>query len=140
LINCDIIIADSQKILGDHVRESFLNAHNRIRDRHKIQRLEWDYDLAEYAKEWSRELAHTCSASRSDNEVTGYGENVYQNWGSRVYTPRQIVFKWVGLREDEYHQIVHPETRKLGCSLTVCKDRFSYATAAIYVCEYYPKF
>jgi len=150
MVNCDIMIAESNETLNEFIKEDYLKAHNRARKRVGVPPLKWDEELAAYAKAWSDKLSEDCRMVHSKG--SGFGENIAMTWGSRLYTARQVVKMWVSEKkyydydsnecEDgrvcgHYTQVVWRNTKKLGCGYSLCKNMKNYPVAAIYVCEYF---
>jgi hypothetical protein len=132
------MIAESEKVLNDYTRESFLKAHNQVRKDNNLIPLNWDPKLALFAKSWLSHLSKKCQLFSSNSEYTGYTENIDQKWGSRVYTPFQIVRKWTLYKGLKYKNMIWPKTTKLGCAYALCKDPGSAATSTLYACYYSP--
>lgn len=139
-----------------------LDAHNRVRAKHKLQPLKWSDKLAAYSQDWSNHLGKDQSCKMYHRSGTPqYGENLYissakiwklgQQETSREknrVTIRDVVKVWTdeerwynynsnscqpGQQCGHYTQVVWRDTTEVGCAVTYCPDK-----SQTWVCSYNP--
>lgn len=118
-------------VLREHVRDNFLKYHNLERERYDRPAFKWSERLAANAMQNARDLGAICWA----NDWAQLTSNVYQQWGARVYFPRQVVASWMDELDTKENILFRP-FKFIGCGYAPCRDEFSYATAVIYVCHF----
>lgn len=129
-----------------------------------LPELAWSPELAEFAQEWSDELASRCGVIEHRDQ-NRYGENIALRGSTRVtepFSPEEAVAGWAA--EDacwefgtiqgsercdavcaadinsngcgHYTQIIWQNTRHVGCGYSTCQaERFTYE---VWVCNYDP--
>lgn len=132
------------------VPERLLAAHNAERRRVGTPPLQWGDALAAEAGVWARELVNT-GRWEHDPAQHGDGENLWTGWGSRVWTPEEMVADWVAEKRDYVHgvfpnvsrtgdwtavghytQIIARRTTHVGCAIASRGDR------SVLACRYSP--
>lgn len=131
LIGFFALHCSAKGVLKEHIRERFLKHHNLQRVVYDREPLEWNERLAANAMQNARELGSVCWA----NDWAAPGVNVYQQWGARIYQPRQVVREWM-YEDDTKENVLYKPYRFMGCGYVSCQDKWSYATAVIYVCHF----
>lgn len=126
--------------------------------------LSWSQDLADFAQEWSDNLASRCGVIEHRNQRS-YGENIALRSSTRVtqpFSPREVVAGWAAeeacwdfgtIQGSErcdaacaadinssgcghYTQIIWRDTERVGCGYSSCVDE--RLTFEIWVCNYDP--
>ncbi len=135
-----------------------LEAHNRIRAKHKVPALKWSDKLAKYSQQWANQMGTGNSCKMYHRSGTPpYGENLYRStaivWsdGRREISPvtiKNVVKAWTdeerwynyrnnrcqpGRQCGHYTQAVWKETTEVGCAIKVCNDK-----SQTWVCSYNP--
>ncbi|KAG6498471.1 pathogenesis-related protein 1A-like [Zingiber officinale] len=130
---------------GQDVRE-YLQAHNQVRVAEGEAPLEWDPEVARYARRWASNRRLDCAMVHSQGP---YGENIF--WGAvgASWTPDLAVDAWAeeaayydratntceeGQMCGHYTQMVWNSTAKVGCALVECFADAGY----IVICNYDP--
>ncbi|MEE9328025.1 MAG: CAP domain-containing protein [Cocleimonas sp.] len=137
--------------------EGMLNAHNRVRAKHRLKPLKWSNKLQHYSQQWANQLGRGSHCSIKHRSQTPYGENLYRSgavrWsdGRREVSPvtiRQVVKAWTdeerwydykrnrcqsGKKCGHYTQAVWRDTTEVGCAMKVCADK-----SQTWVCSYNP--
>jgi hypothetical protein len=127
-----------------------LAAHNAERRRVGTPALQWDDALAVEAEVWARELVDT-GRWEHDPEQHGHGENLWTGWGSRIWTPEEMVADWAAEKRDyvrgvfpnvsrtgqwtavgHYTQLVWRGTTHVGCAIA------SRGNRSVLACRYSP--
>ena len=127
-----------------------LAAHNVERRRVGTPPLQWDDALAAEADVWARALVDT-GRWEHDPAQHGHGENLWTGWGSRVWTPEEMVADWAAEKRHyvrgvfpnvsrtgdwtavgHYTQIVSRGTTHVGCAIASRGDR------SVLACRYSP--
>ena len=139
-----------------------LDAHNRVRAKHRLPSLKWSYKLAAYSQQWADRLGKGSRCKMRHRRGTPpYGENLY--WSSPTVwtegdtevaretnriTIREVVKVWTdeerwydynrnscqpGRRCGHYTQVVWRDTTEVGCAMKVCADQ-----SQTWVCSYNP--
>lgn len=127
-----------------------LAAHNVERRRVGTPPLQWDDALAVEAGVWARELVDT-GRWEHDPAQHGHGENLWTGWGSRVWTPEEMVADWAAEKRDyvrgvfpnvsrtgewtavgHYTQLVWRGTTHVGCAIA------SRGNRSVLACRYSP--
>ncbi|KAG6505571.1 pathogenesis-related protein PRB1-3-like [Zingiber officinale] len=113
------------------VRE-FLLAHNRVRGALREKPLQWDRNLARFARRWANQRRRNCDMVHS---MGPYGENLFWGGAGADWTAVQAVEEWAKEAEDydrdsnecapgkmcgHFTQLVWNETDKVGCALVNC--------------------
>lgn len=125
--------------LDEYVSESFLRAHNKIRQRHKLPDYKWNESLGLEARRIAMNLSDICYGGTSFP-----GINVSQSFGSRPVSLGQVVHDWYSNRCIDrsschgYNNILSSTVKMIGCSYAFCRDAGSYAVSGLYVCIYDP--
>lgn len=141
-------------------------AHNAARAELEVSlpELEWSEELAEFAQQWSDDLASRCGVieHRAQNR---YGENIAVRGSSRLiapFSPEEAVAGWVAEEAcwdfgtingsercdlecaadintngcGHYTQVIWQSTRRVGCGYSTCPaDGFTFE---VWVCNYDP--
>lgn len=135
-----------------------LEAHNKIRAKHKVPALKWSDKLAKYSQQWANKMGTGNSCKMYHRSGTPpYGENLYRStaivWsdGRREISPvtiKEVVKAWTneerwynyrnnscqpGRQCGHYTQAVWKETTEVGCAIKVCNDK-----SQTWVCSYNP--
>jgi len=135
-----------------------LEAHNKIRAKHKVPALKWSDKLAKYSQQWANQMGTGGSCKMYHRPGTPpYGENLYRStaivWsdGRREISPvtiKNVVKAWTdeerwysyknnrcqpGRQCGHYTQAVWKETTEVGCAIKVCNDK-----SQTWVCSYNP--
>lgn len=120
-----------------------LNAHNAVRARVGVPRLEWSDELAAYAQQWADTLlARNQFVHRSHLTV---GENLYEIVGGSA-SPERVLHMWAEVQSPRYDyvankcngqcghylQVVWADTRKVGCAMAGRGGR------EVWACNYDP--
>ncbi|MEY4556375.1 MAG: hypothetical protein RL093_1494 [Pseudomonadota bacterium] len=127
-----------------------LAAHNVERRRVGTPPLQWDDALAAEADVWARELVDS-GRWEHDPALHGHGENLWTGWGSRVWTPEEMVAEWAAEKRDyvrgvfpnvsrtgnwtavgHYTQLVWRGTTHVGCAIA------SRGNRSVLACRYSP--
>jgi uncharacterized protein YkwD len=131
----------------------FLHAHNWVRNEYKLPALEWDENLASFARKYLMERYDDCQCVHSS---ANYGENLF--WGKRLHwTPCDAVYYWYMEKNaynfntlkcepppkmcEHFTQIVWRDTTHVGCALQHCKNANPAGTTGVgmlIICEYNP--
>lgn len=133
---------------SDAIEARLLAAHNV--ERPGLPALIWSDDLEAEAREWARDL-NASGRFEHDPRAHGHGENLWAGWGSRTFTPEEMVGAWAAektafrpgvfpnvsrtgdwLAVGHYTQMIWPSTTHVGCALDTKADR------AVLVCRYSP--
>jgi len=139
-----------------------LDAHNRVRSKHKLKPLKWSDKLAKYSQEWADHLGRDQSCKMYHRSGSPpYGENLYIS-SAVVWTQdnkevsrernrvniRDVVKVWTdeekwynyknnscqpGQQCGHYTQVVWRETSEVGCAVNFCGDK-----SQNWVCSYNP--
>ena len=144
--------ATDMRVAADpiEVPERLLAAHNAERARAGTPPLRWDPALADEADVWARDLIRT-GRFLHDPTLHGHGENLWTGWGSRIFTPEQMVAEWAAEKRDyvpgvfpnvsrtgdwtaigHYTQLVWSGTTHVGCSIASGGNR------SVLACRYSP--
>ncbi len=135
-----------------------LEAHNKVRAKHKVPPLKWSDKLAKYSQQWANQMGTGNSCKMYHRSGTPpYGENLYRStaivWsdGRREISPvtiKEVVKAWTneerwynyrnnscqpGRQCGHYTQAVWKETTEVGCAIKVCNDK-----SQTWVCSYNP--
>ena len=135
-----------------------LEAHNKIRAKHKVPALKWSDKLAKYSQQWANQMGTGNSCKMYHRPGTPpHGENLYRStaivWsdGRREISPvtiKEVVKAWTneerwynyrnnscqpGRQCGHYTQAVWKETTEVGCAIKVCDDK-----SQTWVCSYNP--
>ncbi|WP_292025981.1 CAP domain-containing protein [Brevundimonas sp. UBA2416] len=132
------------------VPSRLLAAHNAERRRVGTPPLQWDDTLAAEARVWARVLVDT-GRWEHDPTLHGNGENLWTGWGSRIWTPEEMVAEWAAEKRDYVHgvfphvsrtgdwtavghytQIIARRTTHVGCAIASRGDR------SVLACRYSP--
>ena len=127
-----------------------LAAHNVERARVGTPPLRWDEALAAEAEVWARELVDS-GRWEHDPTLHGHGENLWTGWGSRIWTPEEMVGEWTAEKRDyvrgvfpnvsrtgdwtavgHYTQMVWSGTTHMGCAIA------SRGNRSVLACRYSP--
>lgn len=127
-----------------------LAAHNVERARVGTAPLRWDDALAVEARVWARELVDS-GRWEHDPAMHGHGENLWTGWGSRIWTPEEMVGEWTAEKRDyvrgvfpnvsrtgdwtavgHYTQMVWSGTTHVGCAVA------SRGNRTVLACRYVP--
>ena len=135
-----------------------LDAHNKVRAKHRIPPLKWSNKLAQYSQQWANQMAKTkhCSMYHRKGNPP-FGENLYRStaiiWtdGRTEISPvtiKKVVKAWTdeerwydykrnrcqrGKQCGHYTQAVWKSTTEVGCAMNVCADK-----SQTWVCSYNP--
>ncbi|GAA5937344.1 uncharacterized protein JCM15063_002879 [Sporobolomyces koalae] len=126
-----------------------LNAHNELRQKHKVGPLTWSNELASAAQDWTDK----CIYQHGKGKEIGAGENIaaYYGGGSDVlgaismWSNEASLYNWAapGYAEGTGHftQQVWKATTEIGCAQSLCPTLTmpgnpSWTNAYFYVCEY----
>lgn len=134
----------------EEVPDRLLLAHNVERARVGTPPLRWDDALAAEARVWAWELVDTGQWGH-DPALHGHGENLWSGWGSRIWTPEEMVGEWAAEKRfyrwgvfpnvsrtgdwtvvGHYTQMVWAGTTHVGCAIASRGDR------AVLACRYAP--
>ncbi len=135
---------------SDAIEVRLLRAHNAERATVGAPPLIWDDGLEREARVWARHLINSRTFEH-DPTPHGHGENLWGGWGSRRWTPEQMVGEWIAEKAQSRHatvpavsrtgdwsavghytQIVWSRTTHVGCALERRRDR------AVLACRYSP--
>jgi len=121
------------------LRQEILKTHNEFRTKHNSPDLQWDEELANYAKR----RASQCQFVHTHGP---YGENLAAGYPS----PAQAITAWYGeskhysysdpkfaYNTGHFTQLVWKSTQKVGCSFVTCNGQHG-TPGAYLVCEYSP--
>jgi len=127
-----------------------LAAHNAERARVGAPALIWSDALEVEARDWARTLIETGRFAH-DPRPHGHGENLWTGWGSRLFTPEDMVGEWIAERADyrpgvfpnvsrtgdwvavgHYTQLIWRDTTHVGCAIEHRGDQ------ALLACRYSP--
>ncbi len=135
---------------SDQTESRLLAAHNSERARAGAAPLIWSEELEDEAREWAQELMATGRFAH-DPSMHGHGENLWSGWGSRNFTPEEMVGEWIAEKANfrpgvfpnvsrtpnwtdvgHYTQLIWPGTTHVGCAIVARGDR------AVLACRYAP--
>lgn len=125
--------------------QAFLTPHNDARRKVGVAALQWDNNLAAYARNYAKSQKSKCVPLK--HSAGPYGENLF--WGSgKAWTPKEAVTFWVqeqsnyqystnkclpGKMCGHYTQVVWKSTTHVGCASVECSDKSVYI-----ICSYNP--
>lgn len=138
-------------------RTEILSAHNKLRDKLHLPRLEWSNELADIAKDWVYALQENYECRMVHSRMPDLGENLY--WGSSVrypygrreiqnVRPFDVINAWAEERHyynhnrnrcaygkvcGHYTQLIWRDTTKVGCANIICPDK-----SQVWSCNYNP--
>lgn len=135
---------------SDADEERLLSAHNVERARVGAAALIWDDSLEAEARTWAQTLIDTDQFAH-DPARHGHGENLWTGWGSRTWTPEEMVGEWIAEKRfyvrgvfprisrtgdwtavGHYTQLVWSRTTHVGCAIVSRGDR------SVLACRYSP--
>ena len=112
--------------------------------------LRWDDALAAEANVWAQELVAS-GRWEHDPALHGHGENLWTGWGSRIWTPEEMVGEWAAEKRHyvrgvfpnvsrtgewtavgHYTQLVWSGTTHVGCAIA------SRGNRSVLACRYSP--
>ncbi|PIA42064.1 hypothetical protein AQUCO_02100129v1 [Aquilegia coerulea] len=121
----------------------FLNPHNKIRSQYHLKPLQWNNNLANYAKRYANKRRGDCKLIHSNSN---YGENIF--WGKgKQWKSADAVAAWFAERSSydykrnkcnsneclHYTQLVWKTSSRVGCARIICNSGDTYIT-----CNYDP--
>lgn len=135
---------------SSEVERRLLEAHNAERAQVGVPPLRWADSLEAEARVWARELIGGDTFAH-DPAPHGHGENLWTGWGSRSWTPEEMVGEWIAEKAQyrhgtfpavsrtgdwtavgHYTQLVWTHTTHVGCAIVRGGDR------SVLACRYSP--
>ena len=138
--------------------DDLVAAHNRWRERFKVQKLEWSATAAQVAQSWADTLStENCEMRHNPDPARrkGFGENIYRYWSTKAYDGYQrdsdtVVDRWGGEEQwydSQSHECEAPEgagcahftqlvwqySTHVGCGRARCDK------SEVRVCNYFPR-
>ncbi|KAK7363010.1 hypothetical protein VNO77_05142 [Canavalia gladiata] len=128
--------------LAQNSPEDFVKAHNKAREEVGVGPVEWDENVANYAKTYMKKMLTDCNMVHSGGT---YGENLAG--ASSELTANDAVNLWLAEKSNydynsnscvngecmHYTQLVWGETFNIGCAIDKCHNGFTFA-----ICNYDP--
>ncbi|EIM83311.1 PR-1-like protein [Stereum hirsutum FP-91666 SS1] len=123
--------------------DSYLSAHNTVREAHGAADLVWNDTLATAAQNW----ANGCVFEHSGGSLGPYGENLAAGTGDfpiasavGAWAAESTQYDASNPQPSHFTQMVWKASTQLGCAEAQCAifDESVYGPTSYYVCEYYP--
>lgn len=142
----EILKNKSHHMYHRHIKEEFLDAHNRARLFFKEKPFTWKNSLARIAEKWADKLSLPCK--NIEHSRGPYGENIFlgrgrrwratdavQDWADERFAYNAKSFTCVGNKMcGHFTQIIWRSSHEMGCARKWCK----YQRGVVIVCNYDP--